>query len=76
MSSGPAVDVIAKMIGGRGGPGGRGGFGGGRGGYGGGHGGGPSGADLHELTPEQIRLVKNKLRGMKVGCRIRRLTAD
>ena len=68
MSSGPAIDVIAKIIGGRGGPGGRGGFSGGRGGHAGalGHG-GPSGADLHELTAEQIRLVKNKLRGMKVS---------
>jgi eukaryotic translation initiation factor 2C len=71
MSSGPAIDVIAKMIGGRGGPGGgRGGYGGGRGGFSGG--GGQSGADLQELTAEQIRLIKNKLRGMKVsfhGCK-------
>jgi eukaryotic translation initiation factor 2C len=65
MSSGPAIDVIVKMIGARGGPGGgRGGYAGGRGGAGGG---GQSGRDLHELSPEQIRLVKNKLRGMKVS---------
>lgn len=67
MSSGPAIDVIAKMIGGRGGAGGRGGHAGGRGGYGGGGGPGANGSDLHELSPEQIRLAKNKLRGMKVS---------
>lgn len=40
-------------------------------GFRGGRGGGPGASrpqELHELTPEQIGMIKNKLRGMKVGC--------
>lgn len=65
LSAGPAIEVIAKMLGGPA-RGGRGGFG--RGGGGPSMGGpGSHGADLHTLDSHQIGMIKNKLRGMKVG---------
>ena len=61
LASGPAIDVIAKIIGpGKGAPGSRGG------GY---LGGVPQGNDLYQMSERDVAIAKSKLRGAKVSWR-------
>lgn len=65
LASGPAIEVISKMLSQRGGTrGGRGGFGG----RGGNMGGMQREIQISEMDQREIALVKNKLRGAKVSC--------
>jgi eukaryotic translation initiation factor 2C len=69
LASGPALEVIAKILGRD-----RGGGVGPQFGPSGGYTGGPNRQDINELSPTEIGIIKNKLRGAKVSSGSRQLT--